>query len=58
MKIGLMVPNYARWFRDDAIWDVCLKAKELGVSVLEEAAFLALLKNTAKPAEPAQGALL
>ena len=34
MKIGLMVPNYARWFRDDAIWDVCLKAKELGVDAL------------------------
>ncbi|MFA7249716.1 MAG: LLM class flavin-dependent oxidoreductase [Dehalococcoidia bacterium] len=34
MKIGLMMPNYARWFRDDAIWDVCLKAKELGFDAL------------------------
>ena len=34
MKIGLMMPNYARWFRDDGVWDTCLKAKELGFDAL------------------------
>ena len=34
MKIGLMVPNYARWFRGDGIWATCEKGKELGLDAL------------------------
>ncbi|MFA7249505.1 MAG: LLM class flavin-dependent oxidoreductase [Dehalococcoidia bacterium] len=34
MKIGMLLPNFARWFRDDAIWEVCLKAKELRLDAL------------------------
>ncbi len=34
MKVGMMVPNYARWFRGDAIWDVCMKAKEMNLDAL------------------------
>ena len=30
----MMIPNYARWFRDDAIWEVCLRAKEIGIDAL------------------------
>ena len=45
MKIGLMVPNYARWFRDDAIWDVCLKAKELGVDALSFVDHIIITRN-------------
>ncbi len=28
MKVGQMVPNYARWWRGDEIWATCEKAKE------------------------------
>ena len=31
MKFGVMLPNYARWFRDQAIWNVCAKGKEIGL---------------------------
>jgi len=31
MRFGVMLPNYARWFRDDAIWQVGLKGKEIGL---------------------------
>ena len=34
MKIGLMLPNYARWFRGDGIWATCEKAKELELDSL------------------------
>ena len=34
MKIGMMVPNYARWFRGDGIWATCEKGKELGLDAL------------------------
>ena len=34
MKIGMLVPNYARWFRGEGIWAVCEKAKELGLDAL------------------------
>ena len=34
MKIGLMLPNYARWFRDEAIYETCARAKELDVDSL------------------------
>ena len=34
MKIGLYLPNYARWFRGDQIWTVCEKAKEMGLDSL------------------------
>ena len=45
MKIGLMIPNYARWFRDDAIWDVCLKAKELGFDALSFVDHVIITRN-------------
>ncbi|MEK7777189.1 MAG: LLM class flavin-dependent oxidoreductase [Chloroflexota bacterium] len=31
MKVGMMLPNYARWFRGDGIWATCEKGKELGL---------------------------
>ena len=31
MRFGMMIPNFARWFRDDAIWQTCLKGKEIGL---------------------------
>ncbi len=34
MKIGQMVPNYARWWRGDEIWATCEKGKEMGLSSL------------------------
>ena len=34
MKIGIIVPNYARWWRGDAIWATCEKAKEIGLDSL------------------------
>ncbi len=34
MKIGQMVPNYARWWRGDEIWATCEKAKEIGLDAL------------------------
>ncbi|MDO8749776.1 MAG: LLM class flavin-dependent oxidoreductase [Dehalococcoidia bacterium] len=34
MKIGLRLPNFARWFRGDAIWATCEKGKELDLDVL------------------------
>ncbi|MSQ22122.1 MAG: LLM class flavin-dependent oxidoreductase [Dehalococcoidia bacterium] len=34
MKVGIMLPSYARWFRGDAIWAVCEKAKEIGLDSL------------------------
>lgn len=34
MKVGMMIPNYARWLRGDEIWEVCDKAKQLGVDAL------------------------
>ena len=34
MRFGLMMPNYARWFRGDAIWATCLKAKEMNLDAL------------------------
>ena len=34
MQIGMMIPNYARWLRGDEIWEVCEKAKELGLDAL------------------------
>ena len=34
MKVGVMLPNYARWFRGPGIWDTCLKAKELELDAL------------------------
>ncbi len=34
MKIGLSLPNFARWLRGDEIWAVCEKAKEIGFESL------------------------
>ncbi|MFH1141097.1 MAG: TIGR03619 family F420-dependent LLM class oxidoreductase [Chloroflexota bacterium] len=34
MRIGIVVPNYARWWRGEAIWDTCAKAREAGVDSL------------------------
>lgn len=34
MKIGLRLPNFARWFRGDAIWATCEKGKELDLDAL------------------------
>jgi len=34
VKIGLMLPNYARWFRGEGIWATCEKAKEVGFDAL------------------------
>ena len=34
MKVGMLLPNYARWFRGDEIWEVCEKAKEIGLDSL------------------------
>ncbi len=34
MKIGQMIPNYARWWRGDGIWATCEKAKELDLDAL------------------------
>ena len=34
MKIGMQLPNYARWFRGDEIWEVCEKAKEMKLDAL------------------------
>ena len=34
MKVGMMVPNYARWFRGDGIWATCEKGKELDLDAL------------------------
>ena len=34
MKLGIILPNYARWFRGDGIWATCEKAKEIGVDSL------------------------
>ena len=34
MKIGLMLPNYARWFRGEGIWATCEKGKEMGLDAL------------------------
>ncbi len=34
MKVGLMVPNYARWFRSEGIFATCEKGKELGLDAL------------------------
>ena len=34
MKIGVILPAYARWLRGDAIWAICEKAKEIGVDSL------------------------
>ena len=31
MRFGIMLPNFARWFRDDAIWQTCLKGREIGL---------------------------
>ncbi len=45
MKIGLMIPNYARWFRDDAVWEVCAKAKELGFDALSFVDHVIITKN-------------
>ncbi len=34
MKIGLRLPNFARWFRGDAIWATCEKGKEIDLDAL------------------------
>ena len=34
MKIGMQVPNYARWFRGDGIWATLEKGKELDLDAL------------------------
>ena len=34
MKIGLSLPNYARWFRGEGIWAVCEKAQEMEIDAL------------------------
>ena len=34
MKIAMMLPNYARWFRGEGIWATCEKGKELGLDAL------------------------
>ena len=34
MKIGMVIPNYARWLRGDEIWEVCEKAKEMDLDSL------------------------
>jgi len=34
MKVGVMLPNYARWFRGDGIWATCEKGKELDLDAL------------------------
>ena len=34
MKIGIRVPNYARWWRGDALWATCEKGKEIGLDSL------------------------
>ena len=34
MKIGIRVPNYARWWRGDEIWQTCEKAKAMGLDSL------------------------
>ncbi len=34
MKVGMQVPNYARWFRGEGIWATCEKGKELGLDAL------------------------
>ncbi len=34
MKIGMQVPNYARWFRGDGIYATCEKGKELDLDAL------------------------
>jgi len=34
MKVGMMVPNYARWFRGEGIVDTCEKGKELELDAL------------------------
>ncbi len=34
MKIGVMLPTYARWFRGEGIWATCEKGKEMGLDAL------------------------
>ncbi len=34
MKVGIIVPNYARWWRGEAIMATCKKAQEIGVDSL------------------------
>jgi len=34
MKVGMLLPNYARWFRGDEIWEICEKAKEMKLDSL------------------------
>ncbi|MEK7777614.1 MAG: TIGR03619 family F420-dependent LLM class oxidoreductase [Chloroflexota bacterium] len=34
MKVGMRLPNYARWFRGDGIWATCEKGKEIGLDAL------------------------
>ncbi len=34
MKVGIMVPSYARWWRAEGIWAICEKGKEIGVDSL------------------------
>ena len=34
MRVGMMVPNYARWFRGEGIFATCEKGKELNLDAL------------------------
>ena len=34
MKVGMRLPNYARWFRGKGIWATCEKAKEMDLDAL------------------------
>lgn len=34
MKIGMLVPSYARWWRGDAIVETCAKARDIGLDSL------------------------
>ena len=45
MRFGIMLPNYARWFRDQAIWDACLKAKEIGIDAFSFVDHVIVTKN-------------
>ena len=45
MKFGIMLPNYARWFRDDALWQVCLRGKEIGLNAFSFVDHIIVTRN-------------
>jgi len=40
-----MLPNYARWFRDEGIWNVCLKGKEIGLDAFSFVDHIIVTRN-------------